>query len=179
MKVGDVVVIHGVGTVYENQRATVRELLSPNVAVVELSDGHLVNFWVPNLKQVVPTTCEFEKAAAIEAETPITAGCIKGVGRTDPIVKNERGGSQSAVQYRCDLLPARATLEVAGVLHHGAIKYGENNWRQIEVGDHINHALIHLYALLAGDKQDDHLAHAACRLLMAMELELAKGGDSA
>jgi hypothetical protein len=74
-----------------------------------------------------------------------------------------------------DLMPPRATLAVAGVLAEGAPKYGEWNWLGIPTADHLNHALVHVYAHLAGDAQDDHLGHAACRLLMALEIALRGG----
>lgn len=96
---------------------------------------------------------------------------ISSVGPDVPVVVNEAGGKQSRVPYRCDLLPAKATLEVAAVLHAGAEKYGPDNWRQIPTRDHINHALTHLFAFLAGDCSDAHLSHAACRALMALEMD--------
>jgi hypothetical protein len=67
------------------------------------------------------------------------------------------------------LLPARAVLEIAATLAPAAIKYGEDNWRRIPRKDHVNHALAHIFAHLAGDDTDDHLNHAACRILFAME----------
>lgn len=89
-----------------------------------------------------------------------------------PMTTNEAGGKQSALPYRCDLLPAKAVLAVSAVLCKGAIKYDPNNWRKISRDEHINHAMTHILALLAGDTQDDHLDHAACRLLMALEMEI-------
>jgi hypothetical protein len=97
---------------------------------------------------------------------------IDGVGKEAPTVTNAAGAKQSATLYRADLLPPLATLAVAKVLAEGAAKYGDNNWRKIPTGDHLNHAMIHVLAFLAGDTQDDHLQHAACRLLMALETEL-------
>jgi len=94
---------------------------------------------------------------------------IEGVGPQAPVVTNDKGGSQSDSPYRCDLLPFRAVLMVSKVLKNGAGKYGPNNWRKIARVDHLNHALAHLCAHGAGDTQDDHLAHAACRILMALE----------
>ena len=58
-------------------------------------------------------------------------------------------------------------------LAEGAVKYGDNNWRKIPIADHINHALTHQMAYLAGDTSDDHLAHAACRALFALDLLLS------
>jgi hypothetical protein len=94
---------------------------------------------------------------------------IEGVGPDAPIVANEKGARQSASPFRCDLLPPKAVLAVAKVLKYGADKYGDNNWRGIPLKDHLNHALTHLLAFQAGDTQDAHLEHAACRLLMALE----------
>lgn len=102
-----------------------------------------------------------------------TAGVrVHGVGPDAPTSVNEQGGRQSEAFYRCDLLPAAATLHIAGILKGGAEKYGENNWRKISVKENLNHALTHIFALLAGDPQDDHLGHAACRMLMALETGL-------
>src|SRR4051812_9165295 len=100
------------------------------------------------------------------------AAVVEGVGTDAPIVANERGGKQSHAPYRCDLLPPLAVLAVAKVLAHGAAKYGPHNWHAIPVADHINHAMTHVYAWLAGDKSDDHLGHAACRIVMALDQEL-------
>lgn len=58
---------------------------------------------------------------------------------------------------------------VAKVLEEGAAKYSRNNWRLIAPEDHFNHALIHLYALIEGDTQDDHYAHFLTRIAMFAE----------
>ena len=106
------------------------------------------------------------------------SGMIAGVDPDAPTVVNASGGKQSRSLYRCDLLPAKATLAVASVLEYGVRKYTLNNWRLIPTRDHINHALVHLFAFLAGDTSDDHLGHAACRALMALELHLDGKGES-
>ena len=56
---------------------------------------------------------------------------IEGVGPEAATTTNDKGGKQSALPYRCDLLPAQALLAIANVLHHGAVKYGPDNWRKI------------------------------------------------
>lgn len=58
---------------------------------------------------------------------------------------------------------------IAKVLEEGASKYSRNNWRLISPEDHFNHALIHLYALIEGDTQDDHYAHLLTRIAMFAE----------
>ena len=62
-------------------------------------------------------------------------------------------------------------IRIGKVLQYGADRYEPNNWRLIPQESHINHALIHLVAHLAGDTQDDHLDHALCRLMMAYATE--------
>jgi hypothetical protein len=76
--------------------------------------------------------------------------------------------------YRSELLPPRALLEVARVLKAGAVRHGVDAWRRIPQPEHLNHALTHLFALLAGDGTEPHLAHAACRLMFALDLSVAR-----
>lgn len=64
--------------------------------------------------------------------------------------------------------------KIAKVLQYGASRYEPNNWRLIPQEEHINHALIHIIAHLAGDTQDDHIDHALCRLMMAYATEKSK-----
>jgi hypothetical protein len=60
---------------------------------------------------------------------------------------------------------------MARVLAYGAETHGEENWRKIHKKELINHALIHLYADIAGDTQDEHLEHALCRVAMAVAVK--------
>ena len=64
---------------------------------------------------------------------------------------------------------------IGKVLQEGAKKYPVGNWRLIPREQHINHALIHLVAILAKDTQDDHLEHAICRLMMAIATKETEG----
>lgn len=93
-----------------------------------------------------------------------------------PTTTNEKGGSQSDIPVRFDLIDAKAMFEMAKVLDHGARKYGENNWRLISVEDHLNHALMHIFAYLAGDETDEHLSHILCRATFALGVSL-QGDD--
>lgn len=98
---------------------------------------------------------------------------IEGIGPDAPVVTNDRGAKQSHLRYRFDLMDPRAMFEMARVLSEGAEKYGIDNWRGIPAQDHLAHALVHIYAWLAGDKSDDHLSHAMCRTMMAQAMELS------
>ena len=103
---------------------------------------------------------------------------VDGVGPDAPTVINEKGGKQSKVLYRFDLLDPMAMFEMTRVLEEGAKKYGENNWHNIPVVDHLNHMLIHAYAYLAGDRSDEHLSHIMCRAMFAQAVEIMDRGKT-
>lgn len=86
-----------------------------------------------------------------------------------PMVTNLAGGNQSQVLRDYTLVPPDALASVARVLYNGCRKYGRDNWRLIPSIDHLNHALNHIYLHLAGNTQEDHLAHATTRMMMALE----------
>lgn len=96
---------------------------------------------------------------------------VKGVGRGQETVVNEKGAKQSDSPYRLDLIPPLAILAESEVLKRAAVKYGEWNWLNIDMKDHINHLLQHIFAYLAGDTSDDHLVNIACRAHFALELQ--------
>lgn len=95
-----------------------------------------------------------------------------------PMTTNEKGGSQSDIPVRFDLIDAKAMFEMAKVLDHGARKYGENNWRKIPISDHLNHLLMHTYAYLSGDTTDDHLSHILCRATFALGVSLEETDET-
>ena len=105
-----------------------------------------------------------------EAANAKIASMIAGVGPDAPIVTNEKGGTQSALPYRFDLVDPLVMFNLAHILDQGAKSHGLWNWREIPVNDNLNHALAHIYAHLAGDVQDDHLGHALCRLMFAKSI---------
>lgn len=70
-----------------------------------------------------------------------------------------------------------ALIRIAKTLEEGAIKYPINNWRLIPEEDHLNHALIHLYALDQEDTQDDHIGHFLTRIMMAYATEKSFKGN--
>lgn len=88
-----------------------------------------------------------------------------------PIVTNAQGGKGSDVGCSMMDCPA-AFLAVGAVFHYGAKKYERFNWHKVSVDENVNHALVHLMAYAQGDTQDDHLHHAACRIMMALDNHL-------
>jgi hypothetical protein len=74
------------------------------------------------------------------------------------------------------LMPVNALEQVNRVLMHGAKKYGDGNWRNVENAEqrYYNAAMRHMQAWLNGEDTDNesnlpHLAHAACSLMFMIE----------
>lgn len=97
---------------------------------------------------------------------------LEALGRDAPIETNALGAKQSRTETAFDCLDGKAMLALGNVLFLGKEKYGKDNWRNIPTDDHLNHAMMHIFAHLAGDKQDVHLEHAFCRLMFAVAMEL-------
>ena len=64
----------------------------------------------------------------------------------------------------------QALCVLARTLAAGRRSHRAGVWRLKPVQNHLNHARKHLDLLASGSGGEDHLAHAACRLLMALEL---------
>lgn len=75
-----------------------------------------------------------------------------------------------------------AVQDTLGIARHiGVPKYGPSSWRNVSVQEHLEHASKHIYQarrqaperLIEGmiiDDNEDHIAHAICRLVMAKAL---------
>jgi len=73
---------------------------------------------------------------------------------------------------RADFRDALCRIET--VLAANEPKY-TGRWRRQAVAEHIVHAQQHLAAYVAGNTDEDHLAHAATRVVMAMQLDAEEG----
>lgn len=90
------------------------------------------------------------------------------------IKANEAGGKQHFRPYRCQAIMPKAIMEIGKVRWEGynIHGYSDENYKLIDKEEHIGRALSHIFSYLAGDRSNDHLSHASCRLLMALEMEL-------
>ena len=69
--------------------------------------------------------------------------------------------SADADNERFDLISPILMQRLARTYAEGAKKYGDYNWEQgFPITDLLNHGIRHLYLYLAGDRTEDHLAHA-------------------
>jgi len=64
----------------------------------------------------------------------------------------------------------QALQVIAGIMRDGVAKHPDNEWARRSVEYHIGRAEEHLQLLGDGEQLEDHLAHAATRLLMALTL---------
>lgn len=102
-----------------------------------------------------------------------TIGPVRAL-RNDPIETNADGGSQSVIEHTFGTMPLTALSALSRLQKLGDQKYGANNWRLIPEPEHINHAFAHLLGHCTGDRTEDHLLHAAWRLIAALEVRLTQ-----
>jgi hypothetical protein len=79
-------------------------------------------------------------------------------------------GRMNRSPYQSELLPAKAILRASEILSKHVTSHGRDGWREIAPDVLVGRALTHLLQWQAGDRSEDHLAHALCRCLMAVEL---------
>ena len=77
----------------------------------------------------------------------------------------EEGKKYDQGKLRYDLVPVEAHEGLAEVFTYGSIKYGDNNWQQVESERYVAALFRHLNAWRKGEKHDEesgyhHLKHA-------------------
>jgi len=73
---------------------------------------------------------------------------------------------------RYDLLPPRALRRLAEHYENGAVKYGDNNWlKGIPLKRMMDSALRHIFKVLEGKTDEDHLTAAAWNIMGIIELQ--------
>ena len=149
--------------------------LAPEGYTLDIDGG--AHVWKEEFLQDIPHF-DFAKEVVEEVKKSQRKNVLIGVAPNEPIVTNANGGKQSDTPYGFHLLPIQSVFAAAQVAKYGADKYGETftqrNYTKIPVEEHINHCIQHLYAYLAGDKQDDHLGHAIVRAMFAFDVDRRK-----
>ena len=99
---------------------------------------------------------------------------MNGLTDNEAVTTNETGGIQHERPFRSEALFFRALLAVSKVRYEAVVKrgYDDDNYKLIPMREHLGRALTHIFAFLAGDKSNEHLEHAATRILMALEMYL-------
>lgn len=93
-------------------------------------------------------------------------------------VTNDKGGKQAHISARFDCIPPECLQLLAQCLGFGAQKYGKENWRQIDLEDHLCHAMNHLNLLRLGDRSEMHLVNALARITFALSISVQEGDHS-
>jgi Tfp pilus assembly major pilin PilA len=69
-------------------------------------------------------------------------------------------------------LDKEALTKMNEVMRTGESTYGTDTWEEIPLEEHLSHACNHISKWLIGDTTEDHLAHAACRVMGALQQEI-------
>lgn len=94
---------------------------------------------------------------------------IKGAGKDVPTETD--GGLIAKIPYRFDLIPPFAVIAIAKVMYEGLSNHEKDGWKKVPKEKHLNNALAHLLFYMAGDRQDDHLEHALCRIAFLVNIK--------
>ena len=96
-----------------------------------------------------------------------------------PVLRNdgdrevyEGGGQRDRIEERFDLIPPTAMMAVAKAMAQGARRYGDYNWQGLPIENILNHAMRHIVLYMEGDRDEDHLGHAAANLMMAKDAQV-------
>lgn len=99
---------------------------------------------------------------------------MHGLDDNQKIKVNDNGGKEHERPFRSQALFFKALLAISGVRYDAVVNkgYEDDNYKKIDKYQHLGRCLTHLFAYMSGDKSNDHLSHAATRLLMALEMDL-------
>lgn len=147
---------------------------SKSPMAIHLVDPSFLMDWAINKMEELEYTNE-DDFRCVEGEDCNRHDLYNAVYHIAKYMKGDAPLSVAADYIESDSI--KQLTRIASVLQYGASRYEPNNWRLIPQEEHINHALIHIIAHLAGDTQDDHLDHALCRLMMAYATEVSDGFD--
>lgn len=80
--------------------------------------------------------------------------------------------SSDTLGVRYDLISPIGMRRLAETYAEGAVKYHPKNWELgMPISDILNHVIAHIYSYLAGNRDEDDLAHGCWGLFAAMHSE--------
>ena len=92
----------------------------------------------------------------------------------DKLPKNTQGGvKDDSAKLRYDLIDFQGIEQMVSVLTMGALKYGPDNWKNVEDERYVAAMLRHLFAHQLGETIDresgqPHLAHVMCNVMFLL-----------
>lgn len=86
-----------------------------------------------------------------------------------------KGGKVSSTEYYFLDFDSQVLLDVAKISKNGCDRRGPDNYKKVTCNEHLDRALAHIHLFLAGDRSDNHLGNAICRLIFAYANNLREG----
>lgn len=92
---------------------------------------------------------------------------------SEEMTTNAAGGKQHLEKFRMQAIPPKALLALGKVRWEGYNLHGydDENYKLIDINEHLGRAMLHISRWLDGDRSDDHLGHALCRIAFAIQME--------
>lgn len=98
--------------------------------------------------------------------------------------ENNMGFKDTKGKVQLRLIPYKALAEIAKIREYGINKYGDNEgWKTVPKDLYVEAAARHCMKFLSGEIKDDesgldHIAHAACSLILALGVEKEEVNDT-
>lgn len=160
-------VIDGVGEDAEIITNAAGGKQSKSPMAMHLVDPNFLYNWAANKKEELEYI-DRDDCSCVDSENIDAHNCYNAITYIANFMTSDNEKSLLSIAIDClEADDIKQVARIGKVLQYGADRYAPNNWRLIPQEEHINHALIHIIAHLAGDTQDAHIDHALCRLMMA------------
>ena len=126
-------------------------------------------------------TCKKRKICLIADDNPTVYRCVEYKPKTSDVITD--GLKHDGGKPRLDLVPAELIEAVGAVMTHGAEKYGEASYKQVEPKRYRAALMRHICKWLKDPYGKDtdsglpHLWHIACNVAFLLELDKKEQTD--